>query len=131
MDKCFSIISNYSASTIKFFIIEFIQKFKTKMSKSDITYDISAFDPKNIPENTKNVNNYLISQALNGSSGPAFWEVCSNLIISMKFIVNIRRLVPRSFEVSKTKARLAGRHPPSDSTMQHISIFHLVRMDGR
>jgi hypothetical protein len=48
------------------------------MSKSDITYDASAFDPKNIPENTKNVNYYLISQALNGSGGQTFWEVRIN-----------------------------------------------------
>jgi hypothetical protein len=102
------------------------------MSNSDITYDTSAFDPKNIPENTKNVTNYLISQALNGPGGPAFWEVRSNSIISGGFYVElIHRLVPRSFEVSKTKARPAGQHRRSDSTMQRISIFHLVRMAGK
>jgi hypothetical protein len=102
------------------------------MSKSDITYDTSAFDPKNTPENTQNVNNYLISQALKGSGGPTFWEVRSDLIITRNLYINlIHRLVPRSSEVSKTKARPVGQHRPSDSTMQRISIFHLVRMAGK
>jgi hypothetical protein len=39
---------------------------------SDATYNLSAFSPKNVPEQTSELNAMLIEK---GSQGPKWWEV--------------------------------------------------------
>ena len=99
------------------------------MSNSDITYNTSVFDPNQIPEDTKALNNYLINHA--HESGPQFWEVHNPIPPVLLYALSTILLKPRppndpsspskNSEPSRTKAKPLGPPQPSASPTQPTS----------
>jgi hypothetical protein len=45
------------------------------MTKSDITFDPSLFDPSTVPQATSQINAYLIAKSLSAPKDQQWWDV--------------------------------------------------------
>ncbi len=103
------------------------------MTKSDITFDASLFNPDRVPQTTSQINAYLISQRLSASKGQDWWDVSlGNPPPQWDHLLKISfRSEQESFAVCNLKGKLPGQHQPFVHLMAAISKFPLEKAAGR